>query len=278
MDTPTTPAKIAIFDTTLRDGELMPGVKMTIYQKVQIAQLLEQMQVDVIEAGYPGVFRKDFDELLMVSKRVKQTAICGLAGSKADEIVDVALALRSATQGRIHVYTPVQQKSNFNTESILRLIHSNVTLARHYSSDIEWSACNALSSEPEFLCRAVETAIESGASTINIPDTAGTAEPASFMNLIIMLMEEVPNINRATLSVHCHDDRGLAVENSLAAVQAGARQVECSINGLGARKGNADLVKVVDAISKHPNYCTDIDSDLLKSAAELVMAIVSNQS
>ena len=194
------------------------------------------MQMDVIEVGYPGMFHKDFDELLMVSKRVKQTVICGLAGSKADEIVDVALALRSATQGRIHVYTPVQQKTNFNRAGILNLIRSNLALARHYSPDVEWSAFNALSSEPEFLCHAVETAVDSGATTVNIPDTLGTAEPESFAKLITLLMEQVPNINQATLSVHCHDDRGLAVENSLAAIEAGARQVECAINGLGGKE------------------------------------------
>ncbi|PZD72075.1 2-isopropylmalate synthase [Acaryochloris thomasi RCC1774] len=271
------PSKITIFDTTLRDGERMPGVRMTLYQKVQIAELLEKMQIDVIEAGYPGAFRKDFDELLMVSKRIKQTAICGLAGSKPDEVIDVALALRSAARGRIHVYTPVQQKAIFNRSALLELIRQTLVLARNYSFDIEWSAFNALKSEPEFLCCAVETAIEGGATTINIPDTAGVAEPESFAGLIALLKRQVPNIDQVTLSVHCRDDRGLAVENSLAAIQAGARQVGCSIKGLGVRKGNADLGGILDAIAKHPDYYTNVKTDLLEQAAEQVTNIMSGR-
>jgi 2-isopropylmalate synthase len=267
--------KITILDTTMRDGELTPGVKLDIQQKIELAQLLEEMQVDVIEVGYPGAFRKDFDELFMISKRIKRGIICGLASSKLDEVIDVALAIKPAVRGRIHIYTPVNLKRQpgLSVDESLNLICSSVKLARNYRSDVEWSAFDALNSEPDFLCRAIEMAIDSGATTINIPDTLGEALPDVFAELIEMVMNRVTNIDQATISVHCHDDRGLALDNSLAALDVGVRQIECAINGLGARKGNADLARVVKAIVNHSQYDTKVNPALLEQASELVTHI-----
>jgi 2-isopropylmalate synthase len=267
METQNLSSKITIFDTTLRDGELTPGVEFTIAQKLQLSELLDDMRVDVIEVGYPGAYHKDSDALFMVSKRVQHAIVCGLANSISEEIIDVALAIKPAKRGRIHIYTPVHQSEN---ETLTRIAES-IQLARHYGDDIEWSAFNALNSDPDFLCRSIETAIYHGATTINIPDTQGTATPEQFLDLIRSVRHRVPNIEQATISVHCHDDRGLAVENSIAALDVGVRQIECAINGLGARKGNADLAAVVNAISNHAYYCTNLN--LQSQASELVTQI-----
>jgi 2-isopropylmalate synthase len=263
------PAKITIFDTTLRDGELAPGVEWTIAQKLQLAELLEEMRVDVLEVGYPGAYRKDFDALFMTSKRVQHSIICGLASSVPEEIINVALAIKPAMRGRIHIYTPVHKSE---CETITQIAES-IQLARHYRDDIEWSAFNALNSDPDFLCRSIETAIHHGATTINIPDTLGTATPEQFSALIHSVIHRVPNIEQATIAVHCHNDLGLAVTNSIAALDSGVRQIECAINGLGARKGNADLGAVVRAIANHADYCTNTNLDLLPQASELVKQI-----
>ncbi|MBW4520596.1 MAG: 2-isopropylmalate synthase [Scytolyngbya sp. HA4215-MV1] len=264
--------KIIIFDTTLRDGELTPGVAFTLEQKIQLAELLDDMGVDIIEVGYPGAFRKDFDALLAVSKQVKQATICGLAGSKPDEVMDVALAIKPAIHGRIHVYTPVDvpRQARSTLDETLDLIRSTIQLARNYRDDVEWSAFNALKSDPDFLCRSFETAIQSGATTINLPDTLGNSAPEDFAALVQSVIQRVANIDQATIAVHCHDDRGLAVANSISALNAGARQIECAINGLGARKGNANLATVVTAIAQHPNYCTHVNLAFLDQASKLV--------
>lgn len=267
--------KVIIFDTTMRDGELMPGVKMDIHQKISLANLLEEMRVDVIEVGYPGAFKQDFDAIFMVSKQVKQITICGLASSKPDEVVDVALALKPAVRGRIHIYTPVnlKQSSASIEEQTLEVIHDSIKLARNYCGDVEWSAFDAPRSEPDFLCKAIEIAIKSGANTISIPDSLGLCSPEEFSELINRVINRVPNIERATISVHCHDDMGLAVKNSMAALSCGARQIECSINGLGARKGNADLAEVVMAINQSGSYKIDIETSLLNAVSDLVTQI-----
>lgn len=275
--------KVIIFDTTMRDGELTPGVKMNIQQKLKIAKLLEEMRVDVIEVGYPGAFQKDFDEIFTISQEVKQAVICGLASSKSEDILSVALAIKPAARGRINVFTPVNVKTHaeWSEEQTLDIIKDSISLARNYCDDIEWSAFDAARSEPDFLCQAVESAIKSGATTVSIPDSLGTSFPEEFSGLIEMIINRVPNIDQATISVHCHDDLGLAVENSLAALNTGARQIECSINGLGARKGNADLEDIVSAIVQRrhdtnvhsPNDKLDIDASLLSAASELVAQI-----
>ncbi len=267
--------KIVIFDTTMRDGELAPSVKFNIHQKVRLAKLLEEMRVDVIEVGYPGAIKKDFDEIFLISKQIKQATICGLANSKPDEVMDVALAIKPALRGRIHIYTLVNLKhqSKWAEEHTLEAIHDSIGLARNYCGDVEWSAFDAPRSEPDFLCKAVETAIKSGARTISIPDSLGLSSPIEFSGLLNMLFNRVSNIDRATVSVHCHNDLGLAVENSIAALSWGVRQIECSINGLGARKGNADLKEVVNAIINHPNYSVDVEKSLIDRASALVTEI-----
>jgi 2-isopropylmalate synthase len=284
MQCSTSDSKIIIFDTTMRDGELMPGVQMNIHQKMQLAKLLEEMHVDVIEVGYPGAFRKDFDELFMVSKQVKQSIICGLASSQPDEIASVALAIKPAAQGRIHIYTPVKlnHSSKLHQSQTLETIQDSITLARDYCDDVEWSAFDATRADLDFLCVAVESAIQSGASTVSIPDSCGMATPEEFSDLIQNIINRVPNINQATLAVHCHDDIGKAVENSIASIHAGARQIECSINGLGARYGNANLADLITAIQqqnaaqngKPSHFHINIETSLLEAASNLVEDIV----
>ena len=266
-------AKITIFDTTLRDGELAPGVEWTIAQKLQIAELLEEMQVDVLEIGYPGAYRRDFDALFMASKRVRNSIICGLANSIPEEIINVALAIKPAMRGRIHIYTPVHQTK----DDILAQIAESIKLARHYQDDIEWSAAYALNSDRDFLCRSIETAIHHGANTINIPDTLGNVTPEQFSELIRSVMHRVPNVEKAIISVHCHNDRGFAITNSIEALDTGVRQIECTINGVGARKGNADLASVVRAIACHANYHIDVNLNLLKQASALVTQMTGSK-
>jgi 2-isopropylmalate synthase len=259
----------------MRDGELAPGVKMDLQDKLKLAKLLEAMQVDVIEVGYPGVFSKDFDEIFAISEVVKESTICGLAGCKPDEIYRLAQALKPAARARIHLYTPVnlQHRSKMDEQQLLEVIRNSISIARNHCADIEWSAFDAPGSEPNFLCKAVEVAITSGATTISIPDTFGSLVPQQFSELIEMVSNRVPNIERATISVHCHDDLGLAVDNSLAALTCGARQIECSINGLGARKGNADLAEIVIAIAHHQGYRVNVEPSSLPQASELVAYI-----
>lgn len=258
----------------MRDGELTPGVKMNLQQKISISQLLENMGIDIIEVGYPGTYQKDFQEVFQISQIIKNSIICGLASANEDEIITLAEAIKPAKRGRIHTYSLVNIKNqSTSAEQVLATIKDSVSLARNYCDDIEWSAFDAPRSEPDFLCQAIETAIKSGATTINIPDTLGLASPSEFSQLLQMIFNRVPNINQAVVSVHCHDDLGLAVNNSLIALNCGVRQIECAINGLGARKGNADLEEVVMGVLQQGNYQVDIDTTLMSKASELVSAI-----
>lgn len=267
--------KVIIFDTTMRDGELTPGVKMNLQQKITISQLLEEMGVDIIEVGYPGSSPKDFDEVFQISKIIKKSTICGLASSNHNEIITLAEAIKAAKKGRIHTYTPVNIKnqSKLSKEEVLVTIKESVSLARNYCDDVEWSAFDAPRSEPDFLCKSIETAIKSGANTISIPDSLGLASPEDFSQLLQMIFNRVPNIDQTVVSVHCHDDLGMAVDNSLIALSCGVRQIECAINGLGARKGNADFRKVVTEVLKQGNYQIDIDTSLMSKAAEFIFQI-----
>ncbi|WP_334973323.1 2-isopropylmalate synthase [Nostoc sp.] len=267
--------KIIIFDTTMRDGELTPGVKMNLQQKITISQLLEEMGVDIIEVGYPGSSPKDFDEVFQISKIIKKSTICGLASSNPNEIITLAEAIKAAKKGRIHTYTPVNIKnqSKLSKEEVLVTIKESVSLARNYCDDVEWSAFDAPRSEPDFLCKSIETAIKSGANTISIPDSLGLASPEDFSQLLQMIFNRVANIYQTVVSVHCHDDLGMAVDNSLIALSCGVRQIECAINGLGARKGNADFRKFVTEVLKQENYQIDIDTSLMNKAAEFIFQI-----
>ncbi|MBW4478310.1 MAG: 2-isopropylmalate synthase [Tolypothrix brevis GSE-NOS-MK-07-07A] len=266
--------KVLIFDTTMRDGELTPGVKMNLQQKISISQLLENMGIDIIEVGYPGIYQKDFEEVFQISQIIKNSIICGLASANKDEIITLTEAIKPAKRSRIHTYSLVNLKNqSISAEQVLAIIKDSVSLARNYCDDIEWSAFDAPRSEPDFLCQAIETAIKSGATTINIPDSLGLASLEEFSQLLQMIFNRVPNIDEAVVSVHCHDDLGLAVKNSLIALNCGVRQIECAINGLGARKGNADLEDVVMGVLQQRNYQVDIDTTLMSKASELVAEI-----
>lgn len=267
--------KVIIFDTTMRDGELTPGVKMNLQQKIIISQLLEEMGVDIIEVGYPASSQKDFDEVFNISKIIKNSTICGLASSNSNEIITLAEAIKPAIRARIHTYTPVNLKnqSKLTKEEVLATIEESVSLARNYCDDVEWSAFDAPRSEPDFLCKSIETAIKSGATTVSIPDSLGLASPEEFSQLLQMIFNRVPNINEVVVSVHCHDDLGMAVDNSLIALSCGVRQIECAINGLGARKGNADFSQVVIEVLKQGNYQLEINTSLISKAAELIFQI-----
>ncbi|MDB9320817.1 2-isopropylmalate synthase [Nodularia spumigena CS-591/04] len=267
--------KVFIFDTTMRDGELTPGVKMTLQQKISLSQLLEEMGVDIIEVAYPASSPKDFAEVFNIAKIIKNSTICGLANSQETEIITLAEALKPALSSRIHTYTQVNIKhqSKLSEEQVLTTIKNSVSLARNYCNDVEWSAFDAPRSEPDFLCKSIEAAIKSGAKTISIPDSLGLASPAEFSQLLQMIFNRVPNIDQAIVAVHCHNDLGMAVDNSLIALNCGVIQIECAINGLGARKGNADLEKVVTGVLKQGNYQIDIYTLLLTKASELVLQI-----
>lgn len=267
--------KVILFDTTMRDGELTPGVKMNLKEKIRIAQLLEAIGIDIIEVGYPGRYAKDFEEVAEISQLLETSTICGLASGNPDEILAVAQGIKNAEKGRIHIYNSVNinHQSGANDEEVLSQIKDTVTLARDYCEDVEWSAFDATRSHPDFLCKSIEIAINSGATTINIPDSLGLAKPEEFAKLITRVFHLVPNIDKAIISVHCHNDLGLAVDNSIAALDCGVRQIECAINGLGARKGNADLEEIVMAILNSKSYRVEVDNSLIGTASELVSKI-----
>ncbi|MEI6414445.1 MAG: 2-isopropylmalate synthase [Pseudomonadota bacterium] len=244
---------LIIFDTTLRDGEQSPGASMTKEEKVRIAKALERMRVDVIEAGFPIASSGDFDAVQAVARVVKDSVVCGLARAKETDIDRAAAALKDARAFRIHTFlatSPIhmERKLRMTPDEVLAAAVWAVKHARRYTDDVEFSPEDAGRSEFDFLCRVVEATIAAGARTINIPDTVGYNIPAQFGTLIQQLLERVPNAGQAVFSVHCHNDLGLATANSLAAVMNGARQVECTINGLGERAGNAALEEVVMAV------------------------------
>ena len=264
--------KIVIFDTTMRDGELAPGISMNLPQKMELAKLLEKIGIDILEVGYPGIFPKDLAEIKAISQEIKESTICGLAGSKIEEIDTLGLGLRSASRSRINIYTNVNTKTQnrLKRQDILTIIQTSITAAKQYTNEIEWSAFDAASCEVNFLCKAVETAIAQGANIICIPDSFGSLSIQEFSDLISAIVNRVPNIDRATIGVHCHDDLGLAVNNSIAALECGARQIECSVNGLGARKGNANLAKIVEVIARQNKYKINLETSLISQASELV--------
>ena len=245
--------KIIIFDTTLRDGEQSPGASMTVEEKVRIAKQLEKLRVDVIEAGFPIASPGDFEAVHNVAKSIKECSVAGLARAKREDIDRAWAALRNAEDPRIHIFlatSPIHMKYKLKMqpEQVLEAAVEAVRYAKTLTRNIEWSAEDAGRSDMDFLCRIVEAVIAAGATTINIPDTVGYTLPYEFGTRIHTLFQRVPNIDKAVISVHCHNDLGLAVANSLAAVVNGARQVECTINGLGERAGNAALEEVVMAI------------------------------
>ncbi len=258
--------KLIIFDTTLRDGEQSPGASMNADEKVRIAKALEAMQVDVIEAGFPIASPGDFASVKAVAASIKKSRICALARALDKDIEVAGKALKPATIARIHTFiatSPIhmQKKLNMRPEQVVEQAVSAVKKARQFTDDIEFSPEDAGRSEPDFLCKIIEAAITAGATTINIPDTVGYNLPQQFGALIKSLIENIPNADKAIFSVHCHNDLGLAVANSLSAVQNGARQIECTINGLGERAGNASLEEVVMAVRTRQDLF-DVDSNI----------------
>jgi 2-isopropylmalate synthase len=273
--------KLIIFDTTLRDGEQSPGASMTRDEKIRIAKALERMGVDVIEAGFPVASQGDFDAVQAVARTVRESTVCGLARALKADIDRAGEALAEASSTRIHTFiatSPIHMKAKLRMEPGQVLEHAvkAVQRARKYTDDVEFSPEDAGRSEIEFLCRVLEAVIAAGARTVNIPDTVGYNLPDQFGQLIRTLLERVPNSDKAVFSVHCHNDLGLAVANSLAAVMNGARQVECTINGLGERAGNAALEEVVMAVRTRQDLflCdTSIDTTQIVPTSRLVSGI-----
>jgi 2-isopropylmalate synthase len=273
--------RVVIFDTTLRDGEQSPGASMNLEEKVRIATVLEELGVDVIEAGFPIASNGDFEAVQRVAATVRDSSVAGLARAAKKDIDRAWEALKGARRPRIHTFistSPLHMKFKLQMEpeQVHQAIVDSVSYARKLCDDVEWSPEDGSRTEHDFLCRCVETAIKSGAGTINIPDTVGYAVPEEFGALITMLMNRVPNIDKAIISVHCHNDLGLAVANSLAAVRAGARQVECTVNGLGERAGNAALEEVVMALTTRHDalpYATGIHTEVITKASRLVSTI-----
>ncbi|MBI3616975.1 MAG: 2-isopropylmalate synthase, partial [Candidatus Omnitrophica bacterium] len=245
--------RVFIFDTTLRDGEQAPGASMNEREKLEIAHALERLGVDIIEAGFPVISKGDFDSVKSVARHIKGSIVCGLARSLKADIDAAADALKPAARSRIHVFLAtskihMQHKLKKTQEEILQMAVDAVKYARHKTADVEFSPEDASRSEKLFLYRILEAVIDAGATTVNIPDTVGYAMPIEYGQLIADIKNNVPNINKAVISVHCHDDLGVAVANSLAAVRNGARQVECTINGIGERAGNASMEEIVMAL------------------------------
>jgi 2-isopropylmalate synthase len=275
--------RVVIFDTTLRDGEQCPGATMTFEEKLEVAELLDSMGVDIIEAGFPIASEGDFAAVQEIARRTKNAVVCGLSRAAPKDIDRCAEAIKPAKRGRIHTFlstSPVHMKYKLQKEphEVFEMVVAQVTRARSHTDDVEWSAEDGTLTEHDFLCRCVEAAIKAGATTINIPDTVGYTVPEEYAALFRMVRERVPNSDKAIFSVHCHDDLGMAVANSLAGVNAGVRQIECTINGIGERAGNASLEEVVMAMKVRNDvlpYWTNIDATMLTRASKLVSAATS---
>jgi 2-isopropylmalate synthase len=273
--------RLIIFDTTLRDGEQSPGASMTREEKVRIARQLERMRVDVIEAGFPAASNGDFESVQAVAKTIKDSTVCALARAIEADVERAGTALKGAAAARVHTFiatSPIhmQKKLRMSPEQVLEQAVKAVQWARKYTDDVEFSPEDAGRSEVDFLCRVLEAVIKAGAKTVNIPDTVGYNVPDQFGKLIRQLRERIPNSDKVVFSVHCHNDLGLAVANSLSAVLQGARQVECTINGLGERAGNAALEEIVMTVRTRQDIfpCdTRIDTTQIVPASRLVAGI-----
>ena len=273
--------KLIIFDTTLRDGEQSPGAAMTPDEKLRIAKALERMKVDVIEAGFPASSEGDFAAVQGIARSVKDSVVCALARANDLDINRAGEALKDANASRIHTFIAtsplhMREKLQMTPDQVVEQAVKAVKLARQYTDNVEFSPEDAGRSELDFLCRIIEAAIKSGATTINIPDTVGYNLPEQYGNTIRQLIERVPNAGKAIFSTHCHDDLGLAVANSLAGVMNGARQVECSINGLGERAGNAALEEIVMAVRTRQDLLpcdVGLDTTQIMTCSRLVSGI-----
>ncbi|MDE0886184.1 MAG: 2-isopropylmalate synthase [Myxococcota bacterium] len=277
---------IRVFDTTLRDGEQSPGCSMNLKEKLTLARQLERLGVDVIEAGFPIASQGDFEAVRQVSREIRGPIICGLARTPALDIERAAEAIEPAAQGRIHTFIAtsdihLEHKLRMTREQVIDEIGRAVSQARGFTEDVEFSAEDATRSDPEFLVQAFSVALEAGATTLNVPDTVGYTTPGEYAELIRYLIGEIPGSDKAIFSVHCHNDLGLAVANSLAAVGAGARQVECTVNGIGERAGNASLEEVVMAVKTRPDVYGGMDlgirAEEIYSSSRLLSSVTGVQ-
>ncbi|SFL53429.1 2-isopropylmalate synthase [Methylorubrum salsuginis] len=270
--------RVVIFDTTLRDGEQCPGATMTLDEKLAVAELLDGMGVDIIEAGFPIASNGDFEAVSEIARRTKRATVAGLARAIPADIARAGEAVRHAQRGRIHTFVSTSaihlaHQMRKTQDEVIEIILKTVAQARDLVEDVEWSAMDATRTDIDYLCRCVEAAIRAGATTINLPDTVGYATPQEYGAMFRQVRERVPDADKAIFSVHCHNDLGLAVANSLAGLEGGARQIECTMNGIGERAGNAALEEIVMAIRTRADvmpYDTGIDTTMLTRASKLV--------
>ena len=273
--------KLIIFDTTLRDGEQSPGASMTQEEKLRVARQLERMRVDVIEAGFAAASPGDFNAIKTIAETVRDSTVCSLARANENDIRRAGEAIRPARSGRIHTFiatSPIhmEKKLRMTPDEVLEAAVKAIGIAREYTDDVEFSAEDAVRSDIDFLCRIFDAVIAAGARTINVPDTVGYSVPSIWGERMRTLIGRVKDADRVVWSTHCHNDLGMAVANSLAAVQAGARQVECTINGLGERAGNASLEEIVMAVKTRTDIFhleTGIDATQIVPASRLVAQI-----
>ncbi len=275
--------KIYIFDTTLRDGEQAPGASLTVKEKIEVARQLERLNVDIIEAGFPIASPGDFEAVNLIAKKIRKPVICGLARSLKKDIDAARDALKPAKRKRIHVFLAtskihMQYKLQKAESEVLKQAVKAVKYAKKFADDIEFSPEDATRTEREFLFKVLSEVIDAGATVVNIPDTVGYTVPDEFSDLIVQIRKNVPNINDALISVHCHDDLGLSCANSLTAIKAGARQVECTINGIGERAGSASLEEIVMALKTRKdffNFKYDIKTPELYKTSRLVSRLMN---
>ena len=275
------PARVVIFDTTLRDGEQAPGFTMDVLAKASLARALDALGVDVIEAGFPIASPADAEAVQHIAREVRRPTIAALARCRRQDIEEAARALAPAARPRIHTFLATSDlhlaaKLHMTRDQCLEAIVDAIRLARRFTDDVEFSAEDATRSDPEFLCRVIEAVIREGCTTVNLPDTVGYGTPDETRDFFAAIRARVCNADRAVFSTHCHDDLGLAVANSLAAIQGGARQVECTINGIGERAGNAALEEIVMALRVRRNrlpYDTGIKAEALYETSQLLTSL-----
>ena len=273
--------QIIIFDTTLRDGEQSPGASMSLEEKIKIAHAFQDLGVDVMEAGFPAASQGDFEAVTEISKILKTTTPCGLARALKNDLEKCVESLKHAKNFRIHTFVStsdlhIKHKLQKTKEEVLDLIKFSVEFAKKHTDDVEWSPEDATRTDPDYLCKTVELAIKCGAKTINIPDTVGYALPSDYERIIKDLFNRVPNIDKVVVSTHTHNDLGLGVANALAGISAGARQVECTINGIGERAGNAALEEIVMALKTRNDlmpFSTNINTKKISACSKLVSSV-----